>query len=405
MSDIVSGNPGLMRDMNRSNILDVIRKHSPISQAELAKKLNLRPSTILRIMRDLENEGLIYQCGIGEVSSKGGRKAALWKLNPKGASAIGVDLGAEEIITVLVDLQGNIIGRIRKPCPSDRHHSIVMEEVFDTIDYLFHEHAEYIDKIIGIGVGLPGKMDSENGISRYAVNFSNWNDVPVRQILKERFGLPTYMEGDMKLMALAEKWYGAGADAQNIICIGYRRGIGLGIVINGEIYKGDNYLSGDIGHIVVDPNGNKCICGRRGCLEAVASETAILEWMKEYIERNGVGNFNGIINSVDEVNMEKIYEALQENSFIVVDRMKESARYLGRAVSDLVRIFDPQKIIIGGKMLEVSPMFLKTVQNTFESEQPNYIKKVPNILPSGLSDHSIALGGAVLVLSRLFKAL
>lgn len=405
MAEFISGKAALLRDMNRSICLDSIRKQGPISQADLAKMLDLQPSTILRIVKDLENEGLIYQSGIGEVSRKGGRKASLWDLNAKGALAIGVDLGTDHIITVLVDLVGNAIGQIRVECPSDQPYDVIMEQIYESIEKLLSEQSQSIEasRIIGIGVGLPGKVDSNQGISRYALNFPNWKDVPVAKLLREKFNLPVFIEGDMKLLALGEKWYGAGMDARNILCIGFRRGIGLGIVANNEVYKGSHETSGDIGHVIVDPNGTLCYCGRRGCLEAIASQIAIVNWAKEYIKRNGTNAFNGVVNSAEEVSIEKIYQLLEEDNFLVVNRIKECGRYLGRVLCDLVRVFDPDIMIIGGRILEVNPVFLETVIETFKEEQPSYAKDIPDVLLSKLSDHGVAFGAAVMILSRLFK--
>lgn len=403
MSKMMPGNAGLMRDINRTNVMELIRTQSPVSQADMAKIMNLQPSTVLRIIKELETEGFIYQSGIGPVSPKGGRKAGLWTLNAEGAFAIGVDLGAEEIITLLVGLTGNIVDRVCVPSPSGESSETVMEAVIGSIEQVLDKHRDIADRIIGIGVGLPGRFDRNNGISQYAMNFPNWRDVPVVRIIEERFGLPTELEGDMKLMALGEKWFSEGGGAKNILCIGYRRGIGLGIVINGQIVHGRNDISGDLGHIVVNPDGKQCHCGRRGCLEAVASESAILEWLTEYIKRNGVAVFDGIINSADEVSMHNVYLALKENNRLVVDRVKESGKFLGRVLSDLVRIFDPETIIFGGKILEATPVMLQTIKETYESEQPDYSNEFPEILPSRLADNSIALGSAILILSQLFQ--
>ncbi|MDF2723463.1 MAG: family transcriptional regulator [Paenibacillus sp.] len=392
-----------MREMNRANILDTIRKQRSISQADLAKLLNLMPSTVLRIMKDLENEGYICQTGTGVTGPKGGRKASLWSLKGTGAFAIGVDLDAEQIVAVMLDLEGQLVGRVSSPSPSDQPSSVVMRTVAELVEKLIDSRKEYAGQIIGIGVGMPGRVDRVQGVSNYAINFADWQNVPVVQLLEQKFAIPVYIEGDMKLMALGEKWFGAGGDAQNLLCIGFRKGIGLGIVIHGEIYNGMKDTSGDIGHVVVEPNGKLCHCGRKGCLEAIASEVALLEWLEAYIHSNGTDALGGIIRSVEDVHMENVYASLQANNALIMGRLEESGRYLGRFLSDLVRIFDPEKIILGGKMIDASPVLLNSVRQTFEADQPNYATDVPEVLGSELSDNSIALGGAALVLSQLFR--
>jgi glucokinase-like ROK family protein len=397
------GNPSSMRDMNRANVLDLIRLQGPVSQAELAKTLKLQPSTILRIVKDLEFEGFICQTGQGEASPKGGRKAGLWELNPEGAFAIGVDLGADEIITILADLVGNVVHRVSRPCPLHEPSNVILDTVIETIERIFAAYRHVSNKIIGIGVALPGRVDSDHGVSLYALSFKNWKNVPVRQILQDRFGLPVHVQGDMQLMALGERWYGAGADAKHLLCIGLRRGIGLGVVINGEIYRGRLQSVGDIGHVVVEPDGDRCNCGRRGCLATVAGEPAVLNGLREYAQRNGVASFNGMIGSPEELTLSKVYEAFYAGNSLVVDRFRKSGQYIGRLLCDLVRIFDPEKIIIGGSILKASPTFMGAILSTYQEEQPVFATDPPEIVPSQLGENSIALGAAALILSQLFR--
>lgn len=405
MDYLISGNSSFMRDLNKANTLDIIRRRGPISQAELAKLLNLQPSTILRIVKDLEADGLIYQSGTGEVSPRGGRKASLWELNPTGAFAIGIDISVQEIVTVLVNFVGHTTDRLVVSCPSDRSASNVMEVVCDCVSQIIERNQTYTDRITGIGVGLPGRVDSTNGVAVYALYFNDWHNVPVVDMLSSKFKLPVYIEGGMQLMALGETWYGAGTDARNILCIGLRQGIGMGVVVDGQIYRGNHQTAGDIGHIIVEPNGIDCHCGRKGCLEATASERAIYEWVKEYVSKNGVAAFNGLISSVSELSMDKFYEAIREGNHLILDRIRESGRIIGRTLCDLVRIFDPDIIIVGGSFADASPVFLESVIESYIREKPNYAIEVPEISASQLKENSVALGAAVLVLSQYFRAI
>lgn len=174
--------------------------------------------------------------------------------------------------------------------------------------------------------------------------------------------------------------------------------------MNGDIYQGFNGTSGDAGHMVADPKGAVCYCGRRGCLEAVAGQQAILQWAKSHIERHGGGDFHGIMNTAEDVTIANVYKALRDGNRLLLDRLQESAGYVGRVLCDLVRLLDPEKIVIGGKLLEVSPEFMDMVKLAYRAEQPGYAAEAPEIVPSSLGEHSVAVGAAMLMISELFKA-
>jgi predicted NBD/HSP70 family sugar kinase len=370
-----------------------------MSQAEIAKALQLQPSTVLRITADFIQEELIVQMGLGKSNSKGGRRATLLELNKEGAFAVGVDLNSEEIIAVIMNFVGAVVGEIRKPCPSDRGSVKVMEVLKEAIQELLASHSSSVGKIVGIGVSVPGKVNSHEGMSLYAVNFKDWHNVPIARKLEEDFQLPVYIEHDMRSMAFGEMWFGKAHG--NMLCLGLRDGVGLGLVLNGELYRGSNQAAGDFGHVIVEPDGPQCSCGRKGCLETLASEKAILKKVRDYARREQLSSIEGI--AVDEVDISVIYGAFKRGDHMIVKFVQEAANYLGRALCDQARVLDPQIIVIGGHILASSHEFLQMVRSTFTSMQPNYADFVPKIESAAFGEKSIAIGSASQIMSRLFK--
>lgn len=396
-----SANPSLIRDINRTSVLDVMRRTGPISQADIAKILALQPSTIMRIITELLEERLIVSVGQGQTTSKGGRKATLLELNKDGAYAIGVDLNADEVIAVLLDLSGAIVAEVRTDCPSESGPNPVLDTVKQSIEALLAQPIVSADRIIGIGVSVPGKVDSVTGTSVIAINFRDWFNVPIGEQLKQAFQLPVYVEHDMRSMAFGEMWFGNEYD--HMLCLGFRSGIGLGLVLNGELYRGAHQLAGDVGHVIVDPDGPPCSCGRKGCLEAVASEKAIHNNVRRYVQQHSLSSAGNRKMTMEELNIRFIYETFRQGHPDITAMIKEAADYIGKTLCDLVRVYDPQAIVIGGNVLASSSEFLDLVRSAYQSMQPNYADDIPSIQPARFGEHSIAIGSASLMLSRLFK--
>ncbi|GBG05852.1 ROK family transcriptional regulator [Paenibacillus agaridevorans] len=396
-----SANPSLIRDINRTSVLDVMRRTGPISQADIAKILALQPSTIMRIVTELLEERLIVSVGQGKTTSKGGRKATLLELNKDGAYAIGVDLNADEVIAVLLDLGGVIVAEVRTDCPSESGPNHVMDTVKQSIEALLAQSIVSADRMIGIGVSVPGKVDSVTGTSVMAINFRDWFNVPIGEQLEQAFQLPVYVEHDMRSMAFGEMWFGNEYD--HMLCLGFRSGIGLGLVLNGELYRGAHQLAGDVGHMIVDPDGPPCSCGRKGCLEAVASEKALHNNVRRYVQQHSLSSADKLTITMEELNIRFIYETFLQGHPDITAMIKEAADYIGKTLCDLIRVYDPQAIVIGGNVLASSSEFLDLVRSAYQSMQPNYADDIPSIQPARFGEQSIAIGSASLMLSRLFK--
>lgn len=396
-----SANPSSIRDINRTSVLNIIRRKGPISQTEILKVLSLQPSTILRITQDLLDEQLIIPIGQGKQNARGGRRATLLEINGDGAYAIGVDLNADEIIVVLLNLTGRVIGDVRTDCPSEYGADSVMEALQGAIQDLLHKYGVVVEKVLGIGIAVPGKVDHASGVSVYAINFLNWSNVPIGKVMEEIFRVPVYLEVDMRAMAYGEMWFGREND--NMLCLGLRSGIGLGMILNGQLYHGANQVAGDVGHVIVKPEGPLCKCGRRGCLEAVASERAIYNKVHDYMNQHPEYSVSGVASSIEDLDINAILEAFRHGDPVIREFVEEAAKYIGKALCDLVRVQDPNIIVIGGHVLASSPEFLWIVRETFKALQPNYADYVPEIEPTRCGEKSIAIGAASLMLSRVFK--
>lgn len=385
----IPGNSALIRDINRCGVMDTIRKNGPITQSSLAQILNLQPSTILNIINELEEKGWIKESGKSVSGSRGGRRAKLFELNEVGAFAIGVDFEADNIIASLVGLTGNHVGNIKVATPSQSSSEVILEFLADTIEQLMKQYPQYQDRILGIGVALPGRVDSESGMSIYATNFKTWRNVNVSDYLYQKFNIPVKIEHSLSLMALGEMWY--GESAANMVCLGFRQGIGLGIVMNGMIYRGAHHFAGEVGHIKVKDNGKLCRCGGTGCLETVASEWAMLDMLNSELD-----------GDEKHRSLEDLYAAFKDGNPELKQFTGEAAYHIAKVLSDIVRVFDPEKIILSGEILYAYPEFKDLIEREFKALLPSYLEEAATIHIAKSGQYSISIGASVLILSELF---
>ena len=233
-----------MRDINRSAILETIRRESPISRSTIARRLDVSLPTVMRIVNQLAEEGLVHSHGDSEWS--GGRRRALLEFNGDGFVVLGVDLGGTKMYGAISNLCGEIIDEL-----DIGRHGTTGEDSYDRlvtlIDTLLASPKLEGRKVRGIGVGAPGITRHKEGIVKWAYTL-NWQDFPLKARLSERYGLPIIVDNDVNLAALGELWFGAGQNTQNMILVAIGTGIGAGIIINRALYRGSRESSGEIGH-------------------------------------------------------------------------------------------------------------------------------------------------------------
>ena len=353
MAKIETGKPALMRNLNRQIVLNIIRTKKLISKVEISKISNLKPPTVANIVKELLEENLILYKGKGKSNEKGGPRPDLFKLNPEGRFFIGIDIGVKCIVGVIVNLESEIVYKVSS---KDRYET--QEELTNILELIMNSLLDKskINKslIEGIGVGLAAFVDTEKGIAK-ASNIKVLNDYHIKKILEEKYRIKVHVENDINLIAIGGNWSDdKNIRYRNIICVGIRTGIGLGIIINGEVYRGRSGLSGNIGHYPLFNNGLLCDCGITGCLETIAGENAIINNVKEYIVENKDSVKNGLsqlgIKGIEDVDIDKIYYGLKQNNTIILQITKRALCYLGVIIGKMIQLFEPHAIIISGEI-------------------------------------------------------
>jgi glucokinase-like ROK family protein len=373
-----------MRAINRSAILEIIRRESPISRTAIAGRLDVSLPTVMRIVDELVTDGFVRPQGESEWS--GGRRRSLLEFNADGHVVLGVDMGGTKMYGALSDLGGNVIDERNMDL-----HGTQGEESFNAlatlIDSLLASPNLEGRPVRGVGVGVPGITWHKEGVVKW-VNSLNWRDFPLKERLTKRYRLPITVDNDVNLAALGELWFGAGQNCQNMILIALGTGIGAGIIINGALYRGSQEASGEIGNLLPSPE----FLGRNyldfGALESVASATGITERARLLLKsrRNPT--------ELDNLLVEDVFEAARQGQRWAWNIMNEVVDYLAVTVANLAVSFDPELIVLGGGVSRSADLLVEPILQRIDGSIPT----LPNLVVSSLGLRAGVMGAITNVL-------
>jgi len=375
----ITGDQALVKRINTSIILDMIRQQAPVSRAKVSKLTGLNKATVSNLVQELCNNHLVQEIGPGQ--SSGGRKPQLLLFNGQAGYAVGVELRVKQMTAVLTDLEGKILAEDDKAL-EEHDVQTVTSLMVDMIHGLMRQAPPSPYGIIGIGIGVPGMVD-EDGTVLFAPNLG-WEMVPLQQQLEDELGLPVTIDNEANAGAQGELRFGAGQDARHLLYISAGSGIGSGIIINGELYKGARGYAGESGHMSIEADGRECTCGNRGCWELYASE-------KSY------DNKNGILPSKNTFELVHHAELGHQET---IRHFEELGRYLGVGITNLVNGFNPQSVIIGGPLSDARPWIEDTLQQVVAERTLPYHRELMEIRFSELGSRSTMIGAAYSAISQ-----
>ena len=339
-------NPQLVKIKNRNLILRLIYERGSISRQEISRLIGLTPATVTNITGELLEKGFITELSNFREKSSAGRKAVPLAINPTAGYVIGVDIRPKIVRMSISDLLGRLSNIESFPYNSNR------DELIETLVEKLQVLTEDRD-ILGIGIGVPGLVDSSSGEVKISPNLG-WKNLNLSGPIEKSLRIPVTVENNVRVMALGERWFGKGKKSDNFILVYVSLGVGSGIVISGKIYKGINNSAGEIGHTVVSEDGELCNCGKKGCLETFASARAIVK------------NFKG--TSLDEdSDIDEIKSAIEKGDKRAIEIVNRAGHYLGVGISNLVNILDPEMIILAGRVIRLGKTLLFPMRESLES--------------------------------------
>ena len=385
--------------MNKRNVIHIIREKGPINKAEIARLVGLSIPTVMRLTDELIEKNLIRETGKGE--STGGKPPLMLEFTPDSRYIIGVDIGTTHIKTIVMNMVAEIICKIETPTMVSDPPAQVIDRIVETISQAIDKVNLPLSRYLGIGLGMPGLLDTSCGRVLFSPDFK-WENIDLTGPVKNRFGLPVYMSNVTRAMAVGEKWFGMAKDVENFMCVNLGYGIGSAIVINNRIYSGSSDSSGEFGHMTLEKNGPQCSCGNYGCLEALASANAMSKKAAFLIER---GESSMILALADgktsNINAKLIFDAAKSGDRLGKEIVREATEYIGIAISNAVNFIDPELIILEGGVANAGDILINGVKRIVERRQMKYAGRKLSIVASKMVEDAAAIGAATVLIGEL----
>jgi predicted NBD/HSP70 family sugar kinase len=386
------GNRDLMRAMNRSTVLYIIKTNGPIARAEVARRCGLSPASVTGITAELIKEDIIYEKDIGK--SLGGRRPILLAINPSGRYVVGIKLTETKAIGALTDLEATVIVKKTNKLRGNTSKTVI-RQLSQLTSELMQAAGLPKKRLLGVGVGLAGIVNSEQGILRQSP-FYGWKELPLRNMLQELIHVPVYIDNDVNTLTLAEKWFGVGQGIDDFLVVTIGRGIGMGIVVNGQFYRGVKGGAGEFGHTVIDPEGPVCECGKHGCLETYVGDHGLLRMANDAVT---LGKILKPVNTI-----ENLLELAKNGDMGARAVYENAGDMLGRSIANLINIFNPEKIIISGEGIIADDWLFIPMRNSIGRYVLPGLADDTSIQIDVWGDDAWARGAASLVLRELYES-
>ncbi|MFC4404217.1 ROK family glucokinase [Gracilibacillus xinjiangensis] len=313
---------------------------------------------------------------------------------------IGIDIGGTTVKNAIIDVKGTMIAKWEIETKIQNQGASVPTDIWESIKIRLNELKIGKDRIIGMGVGAPGFIEPDTGIVAIAVNIG-WENFHLKAVLEDLSGIPVYVDNDANIAALGENWKGSGNQVDNMLAVTLGTGVGGGIISNGQIVSGANGTGAEIGHMtVVTENGAPCNCGRKGCLETVASATGIVRQAMERIEKGDSPSLQQRMNQQGMITTKDIFELANEGDQAAIEIIHNVMDCLGLALANIAVTINPAKIVIGGGVSKAGEQLLGPLKKAFVKYALPRINEACDIVIAKLANDAGVYGGAYLVLQH-----
>ena len=404
--------PGSLRQMNRLTVLRLLRKFGPITKPALAEYSRISRPTITRLVDELVEQGLAECTGMAMPTANGGKPGALYRFNAEGVQSAGVFLTVDTIRVALVNGSGRVLGSLERQLGLDRRPEPVIHVIVKALQELLASQHVPLTQLLGIGVGVPGLTSIAMGVVHFAPHFPQWQDVPVRDMLKAHLGIEVWVDNDCHVQALAERYFGSGQTCTDFVTVESGIGVSAAFYLQDTLYRGVGETAGEIGHMTIQEDGPLCECGNRGCWETLASTT----WMIEQIYRSEQatwltlparasaedGSANKLGPDIVKMLAYTLFRAAQEGQAEAIELVRQHATHFGVGLATIINALNPQRIIIWGDSMNGGDLFLETVRTVVKQRALGRPREMCSIVFSPFVQDVGVIGAASLVIDALF---
>lgn len=392
----------LIATMNKRSVIDMIRTKGPINKAEIARVTDLSIPTVMKLTDEFIKNGLIHVTGKGE--SSGGKRPELLEFISNVYYIVGVDVGRNTLKALIMDLDGSVISKKVKSTGDDTSPEIVIKSLIELIEMTIADSGIQREKILGMGIGMPGLLDIESGLVLFSPDFQ-WENVDLVEPIQNYFSMSIHLENSNRAQAMGEKWFGAGINSDYFICVNIGHGIGSAIVEQGEFYRGSCGSSGELGHITMEKNGPRCECGNYGCLEVLASGHAIAEKAKDQIKSGSTSQILDMaMGSIENIDAKVVFEASKLGDPLAKGLVKDAVEYIGIGLATYINLLDPDMIILAGGVVNAGDVLIDGIKEVIKVRQMKFAGRKVKIRVAKLGADATAVGAASLVLKRFIES-
>jgi predicted NBD/HSP70 family sugar kinase len=363
---LLGSNINFVKQHNMSVVLLNLLHESNLSRVQLAQKTNLSNTTITHLISELLEAGIVSEEANSDLLQQQGEQRSVGRprtrihLHPKSRFVVGIHIGVGIFRVAVSNLFAEMLINQQQQFDINAPSSQVLEQIAGVVQSVIEASQVDRSKILGVGIGASGLVEASSGINLVAPNL-NWHNVPLQDYFQNVLHLPVFVDNNVRAMAIAETYFGAGRGVDSLAFIYGRVGVGAGLISRGQVFRGSVSGAGEIGHtIMVVHGGEPCRCGNSGCLETLVSEPAILRWAENIARVRPEGILGKTVSTRKDLTpIECVFAAAQEGDEVVRDMLEERAYYLGIAVANLVNLFNPEMILFGGIFAQGTQFFLK----------------------------------------------
>lgn len=396
-----TGDQALVREINLSIILNCLRETSPLSRAQLAEITGLNKSTVSSLVSELIVRQFVRE--IGFRASQGGRPAVMLELNPEAGCIIGLEIGVDFILAILTDFRAHVLWRHREDTNQAEGQEVILARALAILRQALAAGQSTHSPVLGIGVGVPGLVDIPSGTLLFAPNL-HWYDVPLREVFSRQFNVPVFVDNDANISALGEKYFGVAQGSKDFIYLSIGVGLGGGIVLNGQLYRGIGGYAGEIGHMTIVDDGECCNCGNRGCWETLVSQTAVIKRVQKAIEAGNASLVSQLVEGrLERISIPLIVRAAGKGDQVARQALEETGTYLGIGIANLINAFNPEWIILGGVVSLASDYLLPAIERTMEKRSLIWARRMVRVTASSYGADACVMGGVALVLHDILS--
>jgi glucokinase-like ROK family protein len=384
--DVVVETPGSQSSLHRANLERVVRAvrlAGSLTQAEIARSTGLSAATVSNIVRELRDNGTVQVTS----TSSGGRRARSVALSGDAGIVVGVDFGHSHLRVAVGNLAHQVLAEQSEPIDVDASASQGFDRAEQLVGRLVESTGISPEKVLGVGLGVPGPIDVESGALGSTAILPGWSGINPRQELSDRLGVPVQVDNDANLGALGELVWGGGRGVKDLAYIKVASGVGAGLVIDGRIYRGPGGTAGEIGHITLDESGPVCRCGNRGCLETFTAARYVLELLR--------GSHG------DGLTVPKMVQLAREGDPGCRRVIGDVGRHIGMGVASLCNLLNPSRVVLGGDLAEAGELVLGPIRESVSRYAIPSAAQRLSVVPGSLGARAEVLGALALVLSEM----